>query len=340
VGILRKSIAFVLAIALTVAVVSYTVVAQPRSRLDTVKGRGKLICGVSGETVGFSFPDPASGRMTGFDADFCYAVAAFIDVDSVEFTRLTSASRIPAVVSGSVDVVFRTTTVTITRDDQVDFGPVTFYDGQRLLVRTDSRINGLDDLNGARICSQAGTTSERNITDQMRLRNFRFQLITFAQPKEAFDALAAGRCDVWTTDASQLTAFRATASSPADFKVVGREFSDEPLAPMYQENDSTWAAAVNWTVWGMILAEELGVTSAIARTPARLGELTAKDPIVKNLVELRGGAMLRVLRLVGNYGEVYDRYFGPRQRTAITRNGTRNELAKTGGAMTSRPFRP
>ncbi len=337
---MRKSIAFVLAIALTVAVVSYTVVAQPRSRLDAVKARGKLICGVSGETAGFSFPDPASGRMVGFDAEFCYAVAAFIDVDSVEFTRLTSASRIPAVVSGSVDVVFRTTTVTITRDDQVDFGPVTFYDGQRLLVRTDSRINGLDDLNGARICSQAGTTSERNITDQMRLRNFRFQLITFAQPKEAFDALAAGRCDVWTTDASQLTAFRSTAPNPGDFKLVGREFSDEPLAPMYQENDSTWAAVVNWTVWGMILGEELGVTTAIARNPARLNEMTARDPVVKNFVELKGGAMLRVLRLVGNYGEVYDRYFGPRQRTAITRNGTRNELAKTGGAMTSRPFRP
>ncbi len=336
---MRKTLVYVLAIALTVVTVSYTVRAQARSRLDVVRDRGRLICGVSGETAGFSFPDPASGRMIGFDADFCYAVAAFLDVSNVEFSRQTSASRIPAVVSGSVDVIFRTTTVTISRDDQVDFGPVTFYDGQRLLVRTGSRIRGLDDLNGARICTQTGTTSERNITDQMRQRGFRFTLVTFSQPKEAFDGLAAGRCDVWTTDASQLTAFRATAPTPADFQVVGKEFSEEPLAPVYQENDSKWADAVNYTVYGMILAEELGLTSDIARNPARLSELAGKDPIVKGFIEAKGGAMVRVLRLVGNYGEVYNRYFGPRVKTAITREGTRNELARTGGAMTSRPFR-
>jgi len=278
--------------------------------------------------------------MSGFDADFCNAVAAWLDVPEVEFVNLTSANRIPAVLSGSVDVVFRTTTVTITRNDQVDFGPVTFYDGQRLLVRADSRINGLDDLSGARICSQSGTTSEKNITDQMRLRNLRFELVTFAEPKQAFDGLVAGRCDVWTTDASQLTAFRSTAPNPSAFKIVGREFSEEPLAPMYQQNDSKWAHEVNWTVWGMILAEELGITQAIARNPARLAEISSRDPIAKNLLELNGSAMTRVLRLVGNYGEVYDRYFGPRQRTAITREHTRNELAIRGGVQTSRPFRP
>lgn len=340
VGILRKLLAYALAVAITVTTVSYTVLAQQRSRFDVVRARGKLICGVSGEVVGFSYPDPASGRMIGFDAEFCYAVAAFVDVPEVEYVRLTSASRIPAVVAGSVDVVFRTTTVTITRDDQgIDFGPVTYYDGQRLLVRADSRINGLDDLNGARICSQAGTTSERNITDQMRLRTFRFTLVTFAQAKEAFDGLAAGRCDVWTTDASQLAAFRATAPNPAVFKLVGKEFSDEPLAPLYQENDSTWAAVVDWTVWGMINAEELGITQSIARNTARLSEIAARDPVTKSFLELKFGAMVRVLRLVGNYGEVYDRYFGPRGRIPIPRDGTRNELAKNGGAMTSRPFR-
>ncbi|MBI2972773.1 MAG: transporter substrate-binding domain-containing protein, partial [Armatimonadetes bacterium] len=252
VGILRKTLAYVLAIALTVVTVSYTVLAQQRSRLDTVRARGKLICGVSGATPGFSFPDPTSGRMTGFDAEFCNAVAAFLDVPEVEFVNLTSASRIPAVVAGSVDVVFRTTTVTITRDDQVDFGPVTFFDGQRLLVRTGSRIRDLGDLNGARVCAHAGTTSERNITDQLRARGIRFQLITFAEAKQAFDGLAAGRCDVFTTDASQLASFRATAPNPADFALVGKPFSDEPLAPLYQENDSKWADVVNWTVWSMI----------------------------------------------------------------------------------------
>ncbi len=335
----RRLVAYALAVALTVATVSYTVLGQPRSRVDTVRARGKLICGVSGTTPGFSFPDPVSGRMVGFDADFCWAVAAFLDVPDVEFVNLTSASRIPAVVSGSVDVVFRTTTVTISRDDQVDFGPVTFYDGQRLLVRANARINGLDDLNGARICVHTGTTSERNITDQMRQRNFRFQLVTFAEAKQGFDGMAAGRCDVFTTDASQLTAFASTAPNPAEFKIVGREFSDEPLAPVYQENDSKWADVVNYTVWGMVLAEEMGITQSVARDAGRLAEITGRDPAAKNLVELKGGAIQRVLRLVGNYGEVYERYFGPRQKTAITRPGTRNDLAQRGGAMTSRPFR-
>lgn len=331
---------YALAVALTVASVSYVVFAQqPGGRLDAVRARGRLICGVSGATPGFSYPDPASGRMVGFDAEFCQAVAAFIDVPSVEYVNLTSANRIPAVMAGSVDVVFRTTTQTITRDDQVDFGPVTFFDGQRLLVRSGSRIRGLDDLNGARVCVHSGTTSERNITDQLRQRNFRFQLITFQEAAQAFNGLATGRCDVFTTDASQLTAFRSTAPNPADFQVVGREFSDEPLAPMYQQNDSAWADAVNYTVWGMVLAEELGITTEIARNPARLSQLTGANPTARALVELKGGAILRVLRLVGNYGEVYDRYFGPRSRTAITREGTRNELAVKGGAMASRPFR-
>lgn len=336
---MRKTIAVALAVALTVAAVTYTVTAQQRGRLDTVTARGRLICGVSGATPGFSFPDPASGRMIGFDADFCQAVAAYIDVPAVEYVNLTSANRIPAVIAGSVDVVFRTTTVTVSRNEQVDFGPVTFYDGQRLLVKADSRIRGLDDLNGARICVHAGTTSEKNITDQLRQRNFRFQIITFAEAAQVFQGLVAGRCDVMTTDASQLTAFRATASNPSDFLVVGKEFSDEPLAPMYQQNDSRWAATVNWTVWGMILAEELGITQAIAANPARLNEIMGRDPVAKGLLEWNKGAMVRVIRLVGNYGEVYNRYFGPRSKTAITRDGTRNELAKTGGAMTSRPFR-
>jgi general L-amino acid transport system substrate-binding protein len=339
VEIVRKTIAFALAVALTVAAISYTVTAQARSRLETVAARGRLICGVSGATPGFSFPDPASGRMTGFDADFCTAVAAYIDVPSVEFVNLTSANRIPAVTAGSVDVVFRTTTVTVSRNEQVDFGPVTFYDGQRLLVKTGSNIRGLDNLNGARICVHAGTTSEKNIGDQLRNRNFRFQLITFAEAAQAFQGLVAGRCDVFTTDASQLTAFRATAPNPADFQLVGREFSDEPLAPMYQQNDSRWAAAVNWTVWGLILAEELGVTQAVANNPSRISEISGRDPVAKGLLEWNRGAMVRVLKLVGNYGEIYNRYFGARSRTAITRDGTRNELGKDGGAMTSRPFR-
>lgn len=337
---MKKALAYALAVAVTVAGVSYTVSAQaPRSRLDVVRARGRLICGISGTTVGFSFVEPRTGEMVGFDADFCRALAAFINVPSVEFVPHTSASRIPAVIAGSVDVVFRTTTVTFSRDAQVDFGPVTFYDGQRLLVRTASKIRGLGDLSSARICTQTGTTSERNITDQMRLRNFKFELVTFAQPKEAFDGFVAGRCDVWTTDASQLTAFRATAPKPIEFMVVGQEFSDEPLAPVYQENDSKWADAVDYTVYAVIQAEEYGITQITMGSEGRLKELSDKDPVIKSLVSAGDGAVVRTVRAVGNYGEIYNRYFGPARATAIPRKGTRNALARDGGAMTSRPFR-
>lgn len=337
---MKKTLAYALAVAMTVATVSYIASAQaPRSRLDVVRARGRLICGISGTTVGFSFVEPRSGEMAGFDADFCRALAAFVNVPSVEFVQHTSASRIPAVIAGSVDVVFRTTTQTFSRDAQVDFGPVTFFDGQRLLVRTASKIRGLDDVNNARICTQTGTTSERNITDQMRLRNFKFELVTFAQPKEAFDGFAAGRCDVWTTDASQLTAFRATAPNPREYMVVGKEFSDEPLAPVYQENDSRWADAVSYTVWGLIQAEELGITQITAGSEGRLKEIGDKDPVAKALLAASDGAIVRAVRAVGNYGEIYNRYFGAAKATAIPRQGTRNGLSRNGGAMTSRPFR-
>jgi len=337
---MKKALAYALAVAVTVAGVSYAVYAQPpRSRLDVVRARGRLICGISGTTVGFSFVEPRTGETVGFDADFCRALAAFINVPSVEFVPHTSASRIPAVIAGSVDVVIRTTTVTFSRDAQVDFGPVTFFDGQRLLVRTASKIRGLGDLNNARICTQTGTTSERNITDQMRLRNFKFELITFAQPKEAFDGFVAGRCDIWTTDASQLTAFRATAPNPREYMVVGQEFSDEPLAPVYQENDSKWADAVNYTVYALIQAEEYSITQITAGAEGRLRELSDKDPVIKSLLTAGDGAVVRAVRAVGNYGEVYNRYFGPAKATHIPREGTRNALARKGGAMTSRPFR-
>jgi general L-amino acid transport system substrate-binding protein len=339
---MRKLVAYGLAVVLSITAAAFVVSAQqPRSRLDAVRARGRVICGISGTTVGFSFVEPRSGDMVGFDADFCRAVAAFIGLapSAVEFVQHTSASRIPAVIAGSVDVVFRTTTVTFSRDAQVDFGPVTFYDGQRLLVRSNSKVKGLDDLSNARICTQTGTTSERNITDQMRLRNFKFELVTFAQPKEAFDGFVAGRCDVWTTDASQLTAFRATAPKPAEFTVVGKEFSDEPLAPVYQENDSRWADAVNYTVWGLIGAEELGITQITAGSEGRLKEIGDKDPVAKALITAADGGVIRAVRAVGNYGEIYNRYFGPSKATAIPRQGTRNALSRNGGAMTSRPFR-
>ena len=336
---MRRMLSFILAVTVGMTVAVYTAQAQaPRSRLDIVKGRGRLICGVSGTTPGWSFIDPRTSEMRGFDADFCRGVAAFVGVGDVEFVNLTVASRIPALLSGSVDVVFRTTPQSYGRDQQVDFGPVTFFDDQRLLVKSTSKIQGLDDLNGARICTATGSF-ERIIADQMRRRGFKFELITFAEHKEAFDALVAGRCDVQTLGGAGLAAFRSTAPNPRDFRIVGKDLSSEPLAPFYQQNDSRWAKMVNYTVWGVLLAEELGITQITAGSAGRLKEIADKDPEAKLLLETNGGAMVRVLRTVGNYGEIYNRNWGPAQPTALPRQGTRNALWRDRGAMISRPFR-
>ena len=336
----RRMLSFVLAVTVGVTVAVYTAQAQaPRSRLDVVKSRGKLICGVSGTTPGWSFTDPRTNQMRGFDADFCRGVAAFAGVGDVEFVNLTVASRWPAVLSGSVDVVFRTAAQSYGREQQVDFGPVTFYDGARLLVKSTSKIRGLDDLNGARICVHTGSIYERYVTDQMRRRGFKFELITFSETKEAFDTLVAGRCDVQMLGGAGLAGLRSTAPNPRDYTIVGKELDSEPLAPFYQQNDSRWAKVVNYTIWGVLLAEELGITQITTGSASRLKEIADKDPEAKLLLETNGGAMVRVLRAVGNYGEIYNRNWGPAQPTALPRQGTRNALWRDGGAMTSRSFR-
>ncbi len=317
-----------------------------KSRLDVVLERGKLICGVNDKLPGFGYPDPKTGEIVGFDADFCRAVAAalFNDPSKVEFRPLTAKERFTAVQTGEVDVVFRNTTWTAGRDGAVgmDFGPTTFYDGQGIMVRKDSGIKSLEDLRGGTICTNQGTTTELNITDQMRKRNIDFTLLTFEDFDKVMAAFDQGRCDAVTTDKSGLVARKATHANPESLEILDITLSKEPLGPMMAQNDSKWRDVIVWVVFGTIQAEELGITSQ------NVDEfLKSDDPVIRRLLGVEGDLgqglgvsndfIYRVIKHVGNYGEIYDRNLGPNTPFNLPRG--LNDLWTRGGLLYSPPFR-
>ncbi|HEX2994034.1 MAG TPA: amino acid ABC transporter substrate-binding protein [Anaerolineales bacterium] len=315
-------------------------------RLQAILDRGQVICGVHGTFQGFGFVE-SDGSWTGFDVDFCraWAAALFNDASAVEFRGLSAQERFTALQSGEVDVLARNSTWTWARDVQLGltFGPVTFYDGQAIMARKEivsDPAAGLEALEGANICVQSGTTTELNLTDQFRAAGVEFTPVVFEDQNAAFQAYDQGRCDAITSDRSQLaTQGQAVLQNYADHVILDVVMSKEPLAPAVADGDPQWAEVVQWVVYGMIQAEELGITSK------NVDEfLTSEDPVVRRLLGVEGelGAMLglsndfiyRVIKLVGNYGEVYD-------RNLSTFNLARgqNELWTNGGLMYSPPFR-
>lgn len=315
-------------------------------RLQAILDRGQVICGVHGTFQGFGFVE-SDGSWTGFDVDFCraWAAALFNDASAVEFRGLSAQERFTALQSGEVDVLARNSTWTWARDVQLGltFGPVTFYDGQAIMARKEivsDPAAGLEALEGANICVQSGTTTELNLTDQFRAAGVEFTPVVFEDQNAAFQAYDQGRCDAITSDRSQLaTQGQAVLQNYADHVILDVVMSKEPLAPAVADGDPQWAEVVQWVVYGMIQAEELGITSE------NVDEfLTSEDPVVRRLLGVEGelGAMLglsndfiyRVIKLVGNYGEVYD-------RNLSTFNLARgqNELWTNGGLMYSPPFR-
>jgi general L-amino acid transport system substrate-binding protein len=315
-------------------------------RLQTVLDRGNVICGVHGTFQGFGFVDSA-GNWTGFDVDFCraWAAALFNDANAVEFRSLSAQERFTALQSGEVDVLARNSTWTWSRDVELGltFGPVNFYDGQAIMARKDivsDPAAGLEALEGANICVQSGTTTELNLADQFRAAGVNYAPVVFEDQNAAFQAYDEGRCDAITSDRSQLaTQGQAVLKNFADHVILDVVMSKEPLAPAVAQGDDKWADVIHWVVYGMIQAEELGITSE------NVDEfLTSEDPVVRRLLGVEGelGAMLglsndfiyRVVKLVGNYGEVYD-------RNLATFNLARgqNELWTNGGLMYAPPFR-
>ena len=324
---------------------------QDGDLLDTVLARGELNCGVSGSAVAFSETQP-DGSQTGFDADYCRAVAAalFGDADAVVFTPLTAAERFTAVQTGEVDVLMRNTTWTQSRDTEVgmDFGPTTYYDGQQLMARESVGFSGASqvaDIAGAVVCTNAGTTTEQNIADAADAAGISMQLTTFEDFDQVTENFINGACDVITTDGSALVGRKANQQTAGENWVIfpATPISKEPLGPTYGQNQSRFADVVNWTVYATIIADEKGITSAnvddMAASPpdaeaARL--LGAADDEQQSNMGLQPDAFRQVIAQVGNYDEIYSRHLNP---VGLTREGSANAGWLDGGLIYAPPAR-
>ena len=323
------------------------------SLLDTIKSRGSLICGVSGSATAFSETQP-DGSTTGFDADYCRAVAAAItgSADNVQFVALSASQRFTALAAGDVDVLFRNTTWTQSRDTDLggDFGPTTYYDGQQLMGRASdgfSAASTVGDIDGATVCTSAGTTTEKNVAEAASLEGASFggiNLTTFELFDDAVDSFISGSCDILTTDGSGLVG-RKAVQQPADQDWAifpATPISKEPLGPMYRQNDSLFADVVNWTVYATIIADEKGVTSANigsvdAEAEPELGRLLGLgDDEIQTKMGLSADAFHNVISQVGNYDEIYSRNLNP---VGLVREGSANARWTEGGLIYAPPAR-
>ena len=328
-----------------------TLTAEGGSLLETVQERGTLNCGVSGAAVAFSTLDPA-GNMVGFDADFCRAVAAAVlgDAEAVNFVALTAAERFTAVQSGDIDVLMRNTTWTQSRDTDVgmDFGPTTYYDGQQLMGKASDGFSGsstVEDLDGATICTNAGTTTEKNIGDAAEAAGITINLQTYEDFDIVTDNFISGACDVVTTDGSALVGRKAQQQPEGEEWVIfpGAPISKEPLGPTYGQNDSQWADVVNWTVYATIIADEKGINSSNASSvvgndsyDAEAQRLMGGEGELQSLMGLSADAFQQVISQVGNYDEIYSRNLNP---VGLTRDGSSNAGWEDGGLIYAPPAR-
>ena len=313
--------------------------------LDTVKERGYLICGVNAGLPGFASEDD-EGNWSGLDVDFCRALSAavFGDADKVEYLGLNSAQRFPTLASGSIDILSRNTTWTISRDVNLmfEFAGVSYYDGQGFLVPAALEITSARGLDGAFVCIAPETTSELNLNDYFAENNMAYRPVYVEGNKEAKAKLFAGECDVFTTDASGLASARAGADNPDDWVVLPEIISKEPLGPLVRQGDQEWLDIVRWTLFAMINAEEMGITSRNVDDM-----LAAQSKEIKRLLGVEGymGPMLglgmkfgyNIIKQVGNYGESFNKHIGP--GTPLNLQRGLNNLWNNGGILYVPPFR-
>jgi general L-amino acid transport system substrate-binding protein len=304
--------------------------------LDGVRRRGYVRCGVTTGIAGFSAPD-AQGRWRGLEVDVCRAVAAAVlgDATKVRFAPLNAAQRFTALQMGEIDLLSRVTTVTFQRDVQlgIEFPAINWYDGTGFIVRRALNVKSVKDLNGATICVVPGTSTEVDVADYFRKNRLAFTPVVIEQLEEATNAYFAGRCDAFTQDQSSLAAVRARAPRPDDHLVLPEVISKSPFGPAVMPNDLRWIEVVRWSVYAMIDAEELGLTSATIEAAAN-----SDDPAVQRFVGRTGGfgEMLgldaewafRIVRQVGNHAESFDRNLRP---LGIQRG--LNRLWKDGGVL-------
>ena len=316
--------------------------------LAAVKRRGRLNCGVHQGLVGFAYTDNR-GQWRGFDADFCRAMAAAIfgDANAVRFVPLSASDRFAALNEGRIDVLWRNSSWTMSRDagDGFVFAGINYYDGQGFLVRRSLNLSSATELNGARVCVQEGSTAQANADDFFRSRGVAYRPVVLPSEEAARDAYGREDCDAFSADISALAAARTVLSDSQAHTILSDVVSKEPLGPIVKAGDERWADVVRWTLNAVILAEELGVTKENAAALSG----NASDPRVRRLLGLEGdyGAMLGLSRTwardavgaVGNYGQIFDRNLGPQSPLDLARGLNAQWNARPGGLIYGLPIR-
>jgi general L-amino acid transport system substrate-binding protein len=326
-------------------ILGLSVAASSAQTLKKVQDRGSLACGVSQGLPGFSSPDD-KGNWTGFDVDVCRAIAAaiFNDPAKVKFLPLSAKDRFTALQAGEIDVLARNSTWTSSRDASlgITFTAVNYYDGQGFMVRKSLKVNSALELNGASVCVQTGTTSELNLADYFRSNNMKYEVIAFVTADETVKAYQAGRCDAFSTDVSQLYAEKLKLTNASDHVILPEIISKEPLAPAVRRGDDQWLAIVKWVQFAMLDAEELGVSSktvdeAMKSPQPEIKRMLGTESAYGEQLGLTKDWVVRIVKQVGNYGEVFDRNVGTGSKLGITRG--LNRLWTKGGIQYAPPIR-
>jgi len=334
-----------LAVAILVGAVAIVYELYDTRTLKRTIRRGEVLCGVNKGLPGFSNPDD-KGNWTGFDVDFCRAVAAaiFDDPNKAKFIPLDASERFKELQNRKVDILSRNSTWSMSREENYDlyFPAVAYYDGQGFMLPKSRNIDSALDLNGSKVCVQASTTTELNLADFFKANNMKYEEVKLPQLNDVVKAYESGKCDTFTADISQLYALRLNLIQPSDHVILPDVISKEPLAPVVRQRDDDWMMIVKWTLYAMINAEELGVTSKNVDEA-----LKSKKPDVMRLVGNEGSYgedlglskdwAVRIIRHVGNYGEMYERNVGAESRLKIPRG--LNQLWNAGGIQYAPPIR-
>ena len=329
------------------AILALFVISEPAiaQTLGAIKSRGAVNCGVSEGLYGFSARDD-KGNWSGFDVEFCRALAAaiFNDASKVNYTPLEASGQFKALQAGTIDVLSRNTTWTMSREVELglSFAAANYYDGQGFLVRRAMNKDSSLDLDGTKICVQAGTTTELNVVDYFRTNHMKYEMIASVSAEDAVKGYDSEKCNVLTSDVSQLFASRLLLSKPDDHVILPDVISKEPLGPVVRTGDAQWLAIVRWVHFAMINSEELGVTSKNIDDAVK-----SERPDIKRLVGTEGNYgehigltkdwAVRIVRIVGNYGEVFERTVGVGSALGIPRGI--NQLWSKGGIQYAPPIR-
>ena len=321
------------------------------SRLDLIKKRGELICGVSGKIPGFSFLG-INGEYKGLDVDICKSFAAGIlgDSNKIQYRPLTAAERFTAIKTGEIDILSRNTTFTLSRDayggNGLTFAPIVFYDGQGLLVKKDSGISSIKDLANKSICVGSGTTTEQNINDTFETLSLPYTPIKYQDLNQVIAGYLQGRCSAMTSDRSQLAAARSGFRNPEEHIILKNVLSKEPLSPASDGADNKLADAIRWIIFTLINAEEEGITKENIEEKVKLAKNNPQQKSLRRFLGIDGGLgekiglrndfTINVIKATGNYGEIYKRNLGEDSNVPIPRE--LNQLFKNGGLHFSPPF--